>query len=92
MQQDAPQYAGLLDPVEVWVSPTSQYKGASPDVLKRMKRPTGKGNLLGLVERMRAGAFNFWADNALRFGLLYSSEEGAMVTLLSDSSVCGLTT
>ena len=26
----------LLDPVEVWVSPTSQYKGASPDVLKRM--------------------------------------------------------
>jgi hypothetical protein len=25
-----------LDPVEVWVSPTSQYKGASPDVLKRM--------------------------------------------------------
>ena len=26
----------LLDPVEVWVSPTSQYKGSSPDVLKRM--------------------------------------------------------
>lgn len=26
----------LLDPVEVWVSPTSEYKGASPDVLKRM--------------------------------------------------------
>ena len=26
----------LLDPVEVWVSPTSQYKGASPDALKRM--------------------------------------------------------
>ena len=26
----------LLDPVEVWVSPTSQYKGASPDMLKRM--------------------------------------------------------
>ena len=26
----------LLSPVEVWVSPTSQYKGASPDALKRM--------------------------------------------------------
>ncbi len=26
----------LLDPVEIWVSPTSQYKGASPDALKRM--------------------------------------------------------
>lgn len=26
----------LLDPVEVWVSPTSEYKGASPDMLKRM--------------------------------------------------------
>jgi hypothetical protein len=26
----------LLDPVEVWVSPTSQYRGASPDTLKRM--------------------------------------------------------
>jgi hypothetical protein len=26
----------LLDPVEVWVSPTSQYKGAAPDALKRM--------------------------------------------------------
>ena len=26
----------LLDPVEVWVSPTSEYKGASPDALKRM--------------------------------------------------------
>jgi hypothetical protein len=26
----------LLDPVEVWVSPTSEYKGSSPDVLKRM--------------------------------------------------------
>jgi hypothetical protein len=26
----------LLDPVEVWVSPGSEYKGASPDVLKRM--------------------------------------------------------
>jgi hypothetical protein len=26
----------LLDPVEIWVSPTSEYKGASPDVLKRM--------------------------------------------------------
>jgi len=26
----------LLDPVEVFVSPTSQYKGASPDMLKRM--------------------------------------------------------
>jgi hypothetical protein len=26
----------LLDPVEVWVSPTSEYKGAAPDVLKRM--------------------------------------------------------
>lgn len=26
----------LLDPVEVWVSPTSEYKGASPAVLKRM--------------------------------------------------------
>jgi hypothetical protein len=25
-----------LDPVEVWVSPTSEYKGASPDVLKKM--------------------------------------------------------
>jgi ribosomal protein S12 methylthiotransferase len=27
---------------------------ASDSVLKRMKRPTGRGNLLGLVERMRA--------------------------------------
>ncbi len=27
---------------------------SSESVLKRMKRPTGKGNLLGLVERMRA--------------------------------------
>jgi ribosomal protein S12 methylthiotransferase len=27
---------------------------ASDDVLRRMKRPTGRGNLLGLVERMRA--------------------------------------
>lgn len=26
----------LLDPVEVWVSPTSEYKGASPDALKRL--------------------------------------------------------
>jgi hypothetical protein len=26
----------MLDPVEVWVSPTSEYKGASPDMLKRM--------------------------------------------------------
>jgi len=26
----------LLDPVEVWVSPVSEYKGASPDALKRM--------------------------------------------------------
>jgi hypothetical protein len=26
----------LLDPVEVWMSPTSQYKGAPPEVLKRM--------------------------------------------------------
>ncbi len=26
----------LLDPVEVFVSPASEYKGASPDVLKRM--------------------------------------------------------
>ena len=26
----------LLDPVEVWVSPASEYKGASPDSLKRM--------------------------------------------------------
>lgn len=26
----------LLDPVEIWVSPTSEYKGASPDALKRM--------------------------------------------------------
>jgi hypothetical protein len=26
----------LLEPVEVWVSPTSEYKGASPTVLKRM--------------------------------------------------------
>jgi hypothetical protein len=25
-----------LDPVEVWVSPTSEYKGAAPDVLKKM--------------------------------------------------------
>jgi Protein of unknown function (DUF3313) len=24
----------MLDPVEVWVSPTSEYKGASPDALK----------------------------------------------------------
>ena len=26
----------MLDPVEVWVSPASEYKGASPDALKRM--------------------------------------------------------
>ena len=26
----------LLDPVEIWVSPTSEYKGASPDMLKHM--------------------------------------------------------
>ena len=26
----------LLDPVEIWASPTSQYKGASPDALKKM--------------------------------------------------------
>ena len=26
----------MLDPVEVWVSPASEYKGASPDSLKRM--------------------------------------------------------
>jgi hypothetical protein len=26
----------MFDPVEVWVNPASQYKGASPDVLKRM--------------------------------------------------------
>jgi ribosomal protein S12 methylthiotransferase len=28
---------------------------ASESVLKRMKRPTGKGNLLGMIERIRAG-------------------------------------
>ena len=31
-----PYHKILLDPVEIWVSPTSEYKGASPAVLKRM--------------------------------------------------------
>jgi uncharacterized protein DUF3313 len=29
-----PYHQVMLDPVEVWVSPTSEYKGASPDALK----------------------------------------------------------
>jgi hypothetical protein len=29
-----PYHRVVLDPVEVWVSPTSEYKGASPDALK----------------------------------------------------------
>jgi hypothetical protein len=29
-----PYHKVMLDPVEVWVSPTSEYKGASPDALK----------------------------------------------------------